>query len=68
MSSSSQERDHSIREHQIALLNVSVGGCKIRWSDAACARDEDRVTFACERPAQSVKNALALEESASVPD
>jgi hypothetical protein len=29
MSSSSLERDHSIREHEIALLNVSVGGYKI---------------------------------------
>ena len=28
-SSSSQERDHSIREDEIALLNVSVGGYKI---------------------------------------
>jgi hypothetical protein len=29
MSSSSLELDHSIREHEIALLNVSVGGYKI---------------------------------------
>jgi hypothetical protein len=43
MSSSSQERDHSIMEHEIALPNVSVGGCKIRWGDAACAQEEDRV-------------------------